>query len=175
MITDHDVYKIGSLTRTHGVRGEVAFQFTDDVWDRVEADYLFLRLDGLLVPFFLEEWRFHSDNVALLKVEDIDSADDARRIVGTEVYFPKDLTPEDLDEEELEWQHFTGFEVWQDDSLLGTVTSVLDQTANVLLVVTTPDDRELLIPAHEDFVLEADHRQRRLLVSVPEELLNLNS
>ncbi|MBP3822342.1 MAG: 16S rRNA processing protein RimM [Bacteroidaceae bacterium] len=175
MITDHDVYKIGSLTRTHGVRGEVAFQFTDDVWDRVEADYLFLRLDGLLVPFFLEEWRFRSDNVALLKFEDIDSADDARRIVGTEVYFPKDLTPEDLDEEELEWQHFTGFEVWQDDSLLGTVTSVLDQTANVLLVVTTPDDRELLIPAHEDFVLEADHRQRRLLVSVPEELLNLNS
>ena len=175
MITDHDVYKIGSLTRTHGVRGEVAFQFTDDVWDRVEADYLFLRLDGLLVPFFLEEWRFRSDNVALLKFEDIDSADDARRIVGTEVYFPKDLTPEDLDEEELEWQHFTGFEVWQDDSLLGTVTSVLNQTANVLLVVTTPDDRELLIPAHEDFVLEADHRQRRLLVSVPEELLNLNS
>ena len=175
MITDLDVYKIGSLTRTHGVRGEVAFQFTDDVWDRVEADYLFLRLDGLLVPFFLEEWRFRSDNVALLKFEDIDSADDARRIVGTEVYFPKDLTPEDLDEEELEWQHFTGFEVWQDDSLLGTVTSVLDQTANVLLVVTTPDDRELLIPAHEDFVLEADHRQRRLLVSVPEELLNLNS
>lgn len=175
MITDHDVYKIGSLTRTHGVRGEVAFQFTDDVWDRVEADYLFLRLDGLLVPFFLEEWRFRSDNVALLKFEDIDSTDDARRIVGTEVYFPKDLTPEDLDEEELEWQHFTGFEVWQDDSLLGTVTSVLDQTANVLLVVTTPDDRELLIPAHEDFVLEADHRQRRLLVSVPEELLNLNS
>ena len=175
MITDHDVYKIGSLTRTHGVRGEVAFQFTDDVCDRVEADYLFLHLDGLLVPFFLEEWRFRSDNVALLKFEDIDSADDARRIVGTEVYFPKDLTPEDLDEEELEWQHFTGFEVWQDDSLLGTVTSVLDQTANVLLVVTTPDDRELLIPAHEDFVLEADHRQRRLLVSVPEELLNLNS
>ena len=175
MITDHDVYKIGSLTRTHGVRGEVAFQFTDDVWDRVEADYLFLRLDGLLVPFFLEEWRFRSDNVALLKFEDIDSADDARRIVGTEVYFPKDLTPEDLDEEELEWQHFTGFEVWQDDSLLGTVTSVLDQTANVLLVVTAPDDRELLIPAHEDFILEADHRQRRLLVSVPEELLNLNS
>ena len=72
MITDHDVYKIGSLTRTHGVRGEVAFQFTDDVWDRVEADYLFLRLDGLLVPFFLEEWRFRSDDVALLKFEDIE-------------------------------------------------------------------------------------------------------
>ncbi len=201
MISDHDVYKIGSLTRTHGVRGELAFQFTDDVWDRVEADYLFLRLEGLLVPFFLEEWRFRSDDVALLKFEDIDSADAAQRLVGVSVYFPKDLTPDDLDEEELTWQHFTGFEVWQvptsdanpvppsrllgtvtsdanpipPSRLLGTVTSVLDQTANILLVVTTPDDHELLIPGHEDFILEADHRQRRLLVSVPEELLNLNS
>ena len=35
MISDNDVYKIGTLTRTHGVRGELAFQFTDDIWDRV--------------------------------------------------------------------------------------------------------------------------------------------
>lgn len=175
MISDNDVYKIGTLTRTHGVRGEVAFQFTDDVWDRVEADYLFLRLDGLLVPFFLEEWRFRSDTVALLKFEDIDSADSAQRLVGADVCFPKELTPDDLDEEELTWQHFTGFEVWQGVGLLGTITEVLDQTANVLLVVTTPSGKELLIPAHEDFILEADHRQRRLLVSVPEELLTLNS
>ena len=77
MIQENDVYKIGNLTRTHGVRGEVAFQFTDDVWDRVEADYLFLRLDGLLVPFFLEEWRFRSDTTALVKFEDIDDVNAA--------------------------------------------------------------------------------------------------
>ena len=175
MITEDDVYKIGSITRTHGVRGEVAFQFTDDVWDRVEADYLFLLIDGLLVPFFLEEWRFRSDNVALLKFEDVDSSDAATGLVGAEVCFPKELTPTEVDEEDLTWQHFTGFEVWQGESLLGTVASVLDQTANVLLVVETPAGSELLIPAHEDFVLEADHRERRLLVDVPDELLTLNS
>ena len=180
MISDNDVYKIGTLTRTHGVRGELAFQFTDDIWDRVEADYLFLRLDGLLVPFFLEEWRFRSDSVALLKFVDIDTADAAQRLVGADVCFPKELTPDNLDDEELTWQHFTGYEVWQGQptplpaALLGTVTDVLDQTANVLLVVTTPDDREILIPAHEDFILDTDHRQRRLIVSVPEDLLNLN-
>lgn len=175
MISDSDVYKIGTLTRTHGVRGEVAFQFTDDVWDRVEADYLFLRLDGLLVPFFLEEWRFRSDSVALLKFEDIDNADAASRLVGTDVCFPKELTPTDVDEEELTWKHFIGFEVLQDEQILGIVSSVLDQTANVLLVIETPEGKELLIPAHEDFILSADHRQRRLLVDIPEELLTLNS
>ncbi len=182
MILEEDVYKIGSLTRTHGVRGEVAFQFTDDVWDRVEADYLFLRLDGLLVPFFLEEWRFRSDCVALLKFEDVDSADAATALVGADVFFPKALTPEDIDEEDLTWQHFMGFEVIlfaadgsNKDCALGTVTAVYDQTANILLEVTTPDGGSILIPAHEDFVLRADHRDRRLYVSVPDELLSLNA
>ena len=205
MIQENDVYKIGNLTRTHGVRGEVAFQFTDDVWDRVEADYLFLRLDGLLVPFFLEEWRFRSDTTALVKFEDIDDVNAAARLVGAEVLFPKELTPADIDDEDLTWQHFIGFEVIRptlnpsrdggekagaqlsSDSealpltgergvgLLGTVTAVYDQTANILLEVTSLEGRNILIPAHENFVLRADHRERRLYVDVPDELLNLNS
>lgn len=175
MIAESDVYQIGTLTRTHGVRGEVVFQFTDDVWDRVEADYLFCRMDGLLVPFFLEEWRFRSDTTALLKFEDIDTADAAARMVGAEVYFPKALTPTEVDEEDLTWQMFTGFEVWRgEDLLLGTVTSVLDQTANILLEVTPPEGKNILIPAHEDFILRADHRERRPYVDVPDELLSLN-
>lgn len=175
MISDSDVYKIGTLMRTHGIRGEVAFQFTDDVWDRVDTDYLFLRLDGLLVPFFLEEWRFRSDSVALLKFEDVDDAVAASRLVGADVCFPKELTPSDVDEEDLTWKHFIGFEVLQEEQKLGTVSSVLDQTANVLLVIETPEGKELLIPAHENFILKADHRQRLLLVDIPEELLTLNS
>lgn len=175
MISDSDVYKIGTLTRTHGIRGEVAFQFTDDVWDRVDADYLFLRLDGLLVPFFLEEWRFRSDSAALLKFEDVDDAVAASRLVGADVCFSKELTPSDVDEEDLTWKHFIGFEVFQEEQKLGTVSSVLDQTANVLLVIETPEGKELLIPAHENFILKADYCQRLLLVDIPEELLTLNS
>ena len=167
-------YKIGTLTRTHGVHGELAFSFTDDVWDRVDADYLFLELDGLLVPFFLEEWRFRSDTTALVKFEDIDDIHAAEPLVGAGVFFPQDLTPADIDEEELTWRHFTGFEVWQGEQCLGTVAEVLDQTANILLDVETPDGRSILIPAHEDFVVSADHRERRLNVDVPPDILNLN-
>ena len=189
MIQESSLYKIGTLTRTHGVRGEVAFLFTDDVWDRVEADYVFLRLDGLLVPFFFEEWRFRSDSVALVKFEDIDTADAAAALVGAEVFFPKELTPDDVDEEDLTWQHFTGFDVIlvaaagkalppageREEGFLGTVSAVYDQTANTLLEVTTPEGREILIPAHEDFILRADHRERRLYVSIPDDLLTLNT
>ena len=175
MISESSVYEIGSITRTHGVRGEVAFLFTDDVWDRVEADYLFLRIDGLLVPFFLEEWRFRSDTVALLKFEGIGSANVAARLVGAAVYFPKELTPDEVAEDDITWRMFTGFQVWQKaTSLLGTVTDVDDRTTNILLYITTPAGGELIIPAVEEFVISADHKARTLLVDIPDELLTLN-
>ena len=64
MIKQEEVYRIGRLGKTHGVRGEVSLQFDDDIFDRVDADYLVLELDGILVPFFIEEYRFRSDTVA---------------------------------------------------------------------------------------------------------------
>ena len=79
MIKKEDVYKIGVLNKPHGVKGEVAFTFTDDVFDRVDCDYLICLMDGILVPFFIEEFRFKSDSVALGKFEDIDTAEQARR------------------------------------------------------------------------------------------------
>ena len=36
MIREDEVYKIGMLTKTHGVSGELNMAFTDDVFDRVE-------------------------------------------------------------------------------------------------------------------------------------------
>ena len=59
MIKEEEVYKIGLITRTHGVKGEVSLSFTDDVWDRADADYVVLMVDGILVPFFLEERQFN--------------------------------------------------------------------------------------------------------------------
>ena len=50
MIREDEVYKIGMLTKTHGVSGELNMAFTDDVFDRVEAEYVVCRMDGILVP-----------------------------------------------------------------------------------------------------------------------------
>lgn len=67
MITPDDVFQIGRLGRPHGVKGEITFQISDDVFDRVDAEYLLLELDGILVPFFMEEYRFKSDETVLMK------------------------------------------------------------------------------------------------------------
>lgn len=174
MIAEESVYKVGSLTRVHGLKGEISFAFTDDVWDRVDADYLVLRVDGILVPFFLEEYRFRSDSVALLKFVDIDNADDALPYVGCDVYFPFDLTPEDAPED-LRWSNFTGFSVFLKDvdGTVGTISHVDDSTANVLFTIDMASG-EVLVPAVEEFIVDVDYASRRLTLDLPEGLLDLN-
>lgn len=174
MIKKEEVYKIGVLTKPHGIKGEVSFSFTDDVFDRVDCDYLICLMDGILVPFFMEEYRFKTDTVALVKFDGIDTAEQARRFTNVEVYFPLRLASEATDEG-LSWAYFVGFEV--DDvnhGELGRVVAVDDSTVNTLFVIEH-DGRELLVPAHEEFIKELDHERRRMLLEMPDGLLQLGA
>ena len=54
MIRKKDVYKIGTVGKAHGLKGEVTIHIDDDVFDRTETEYLILEIDGILVPFFMD-------------------------------------------------------------------------------------------------------------------------
>ena len=41
MIRKEEVYKIGIFNKPHGIHGELSFTFTDDIFDRVEAEYTY--------------------------------------------------------------------------------------------------------------------------------------
>lgn len=143
--------------------------FTDDVWDRADADYVFLDVDGIQVPFFLEGWRFRSDSVALLKFQDIDSAEDASEYVGSDVYFPHDLTPEPSEDDEYTWRSFTGWQVTDaSQGTIGTIDYVEDSTANIIFCI---DGK--LIPATEDFIDRIDAKERTIYMNLPDGLLDL--
>jgi len=169
MIAENEVYKIGHISHIHGVRGEVSMSFTDDVWDRVESEYLILRIDGILVPFYMEEYRFRSDTTALIKFQDYDSADDARELCGSDVYFPLALTPTEREEGDYTWRYFTGFRIIAEGhGELGTIDQVDDTTANILFQVG-----QFLIPAAEEFIKDIDHQHRTITMALPEGLLDL--
>lgn len=171
MIKKEEVFKIGIINKPHGVKGEVSFTFTDDIFDRVEdCDYLVLLLDGILVPFFIEEYRFRSDNVALVKFEGIDSTEKARTLTNVEVYYPVKFM--DDQEEISSWNYFIGFRVEDiHHGCLGTVVDVDDATMNVLFVIENGDE-EVLLPAHEEFILDIDRKKKILKVDIPDGLLN---
>ena len=168
MIKPEEVYRIGRLGKPHGVKGEVSLQFDDDIFDRVDCDYLVLDVDGILVPFFIEEYRFRSDTVALVKFEDVDTQQRAAELTGCDVYFPRALADED-DAPALAL--LVGFDLVEanEGRVVGRIAAIDDTTANTLFELE--DGR--LIPASNDLVDNIDLKQRTITMRLPEGLLDL--
>ena len=172
MIKVEDVYKIGIINKPHGVHGELLFTFDDDIFDRVEADYIVCLMDGILVPFFFESYRFRSDTTALIKLEGIDTEQQARRLNNVEVYFPKEHADE-LKHDELSWQFFVGFTIKDiHKGEIGKVKDVDDSTINTLFVVEH-EGTEILIPAQEDFIIDLNRKTKVISMNLPDGLLEL--
>jgi len=169
MIKKEEVYKIGRIGKAHGVKGEVSFSFDDDVFDRVDADYLILEVDGILVPFFMEEYRFRSDNTALVKFEDIDTQDRARELTNCDVYFLR--SEADDEEEELTYSFLVGFNIIDDQSgrNVGTIASIDDNTLNILFEL----EDGTLIPASEELITDIDKDNKTITIALPEGILEL--
>ncbi len=169
MIREESVYKIGKLGKPHGIKGEISFLFTDDVFDRVESEYLILKLDGILVPFFMEEYRFRSDESALVKFESVDSQERASELTGTEIYFPRDIAEESGDE--LSYAQIIGFTIKDANSgkTVGVISHVDTATDNILFEL----EDGTLIPVADEWIKDVDNKKRIISMSLPEGLLDL--
>ena len=169
MIKKQEVYKIGRLGKPHGIKGEVSFMFDDDIFDRVETEYLVLEVDGILVPFYIDEYRFRNGTLAFVKFQDIDTQERAAELTGCEVYFPRDKA---LEEDEAPILAFlVGFAIVNaaDGKTVGHITAVDDQTQNVLFEL----DNGQLIPASDELINNINTEREEIVMNIPEGLLEI--
>lgn len=174
MIRKEDVYPIGRMGKAHGLKGDINFMFTDDAWDRAESDHIICEVDGILVPFFIEEYRFRSDTTAIMKLEDIDSLEAVQMLVNSPVYLEKKYQ-EELEEDEVSLHYFIGFKMIDGDNgkEIGTIIDIDDKTDNWLFIVEQADGGEVMIPAHEEFIAEIRQEEKTMVMDLPLGLLDL--
>ncbi|MBR5689160.1 MAG: 16S rRNA processing protein RimM [Prevotella sp.] len=173
MIKKEEVYRIGRIGKPHGVKGEMNFMFTDDVFDRTDSDYLIIEVEGLLVPFFIEEYRFRSDETALLKLCDIDTQEQARQFTNCDVFFERSKA--DTPDDELTWAQIVGFRIVDENNgkIVGEIVAVDDSTENILFEIETSKGNQILIPAHDELIVQIDADKRQIKMTLPEGIFDL--
>ncbi len=173
MIKESDVFKIGKLIKPHSIKGEIAFAFDNDVFDRVDCPYLICCVDGIFVPFFIKEYRFKGKETALITFTDIDTEDKAQKFSGLDVYFPRSYFEEETNDDlQYSWQFFIGFTVIDEKSgILGTIENIDEATINTLFIIKN-EDREYLIPATEEFIKSIDAKNKILYTKLIEGLID---
>jgi 16S rRNA processing protein RimM len=172
MISKTSVFPIGQINKPHGVNGEMSFSFTSDIFDREDVPFFIFEMQGILVPFFVDEYRFKGSTTGLLKLDGVKNEEQARAFYGLTIYLPKKFL-EKVEDAEIELDYFAGFSLIDaEKGLLGVISEVDQTTENVLFVIPTKDD-ELLIPAGEEYIEEIDHDKKIIYVRLPEGLLDL--
>lgn len=166
-----DLLKVGVITTTHGVRGEVkVFPTTDDAERFLELNYVLLdtgrelrRLEIAGVKFF--------KNLAILKFEGIDNINDIELYKGKDLWIPREEAQE-LEEDEYYIGDLIGMEVFlEDGSLFGKLKDVLETGANDVYVVSATDGKEVLLPAIHECILDVDVENGKMTVHLMKGLL----
>lgn len=169
MLKKEDFVHLGKFLKPHGTKGEIGLQ-TDSFALGDDCDFVACDIDGILVPFFFEYCRTKNSDTVILKIERIESAEEARFLTNRDVYIPREWVE---DEENLSWSYFRGFKACDESAgEIGEITDVDDSTINTLFVIEK-DGEEILVPAQEEFITAIDHKKREITFNLPEGLVSL--
>ena len=175
MITKEELIQIGRIVKPHGVRGELTFEFSTDVFDESDVPFFVCEVEGIFVPFFVENYRFKNNTMGLVKFEDIDSEEDAKELTKVNLYLSRSLLPAGFSEKEAQGLDFyIGYSIVnQEGEMVGTIDFIDDSTENVLFCLSSPSGKEILIPASDDYILDIDENARKIRMEILEGLLEL--
>ncbi|MCD8249262.1 MAG: ribosome maturation factor RimM [Lachnospiraceae bacterium] len=165
--------RVGVISSTHGVRGEVkVYPTTDDPARFQRLQKVLLDTGKGHLPLEIDGVRFFK-NLVILKFRGLDSIEAVERYKGMDLYVSReDAVP--LAENENYIADLIGMEVCTDEGqTLGELSDVLATGANDVYVVKTSEGKEILLPAIRDCILEVNVEEKRMLVHVLEGLLDL--
>lgn len=176
--------EIGQFGKTHGIAGEINAMIDFPELDLAELRCIFMDVDGLRVPFFIESVRPKGTEIKLVKIEGYDSQDKVRQFVNKTIYAEADEpaisaldtdTSDDPESDGLYASDLIGYRaVTPEGSLLGEITDFDDNTANVLLIITRPDKSNLFVPVADEIIAAIDTDTRTITLDLPDGLINLN-
>ena len=172
MILKEEIFQIGTIGKPHGLKGELSFSTTFSILEEVDVPFIFLEPQGLIVPFYIESVRMKTDNAGIIKLERVNTEEQAAEYAGLDIFLPK-IYLDEVGGEELDVNYFIGFEIVDVKfGKVGQIVALDDSTANVLFEVNAGDN-ELLIPVADEFIVEIDHEKHILIMDFPAGLLDL--
>ena len=171
---------IARILKSNGTDGEVLMTFLGmDPEEINPKEPVFVEFDGLPVPFFFESFTRRGTGRALVHLTGVRSLADADELAGRDVYVE---APEEEDGEDI-----IGWTVLDaTGTTVGTVRDYEDIPGNLCIWVERDstdkpwnDEKkdaqekahEVLLPLHDDLILEVNPDTRTIMLEIPDGLL----
>jgi len=172
MLNIKDFIEIGYISKSHGYRGNVIVKVNDVFPDDIQTiDFVFIEIDGGLVPFMVSEVKSRNNGTAFFQLADIDSDELSDSLVGSNVYFEVKDIPEQVDSSEIDIKGY--LLVDKSKGEIGEVTDVLSYKSSDIIQIII-NKKELLIPYSAELILSIDDEKQIIVMDLPEGILEIN-
>ncbi len=165
MIDSEKLLKIGEFVKAHGIKGELVLKLSIEISESEikEQGPVFVLIDKLPVPFFIEKIKKYGSRKLLIKFKDYDNIAEIEELLGLYAFIQTENT---LSEQEL---NIEGFVVFDKGKKLGNIINVEDFNGNIVLTIDCCGEK--LIPFNEDFILDINTETKEIILDLPEGLL----
>lgn len=166
--------RVGVIIKPHGIRGELkVYPTTDSPLRYDEITHVKITQQGRLIGDRRVEGVKYFKDIVILKLEGYNDINEIETLKGAELYIPREEGAE-LEEGEYYIADIIGMEVVTEDGVrLGTVKDVMETGANDVYVVDRGSDKELLIPAIKQCILDMDIDKNLMTVHLLDGLMEL--
>lgn len=166
-----DCYHLGYVAKLHGFKGEVSF-FLDvtNPEEYTSLDSVFIDINGQLTPFFVESFQLRPKSFATVKLEGVNTENEAKALTRKDLYLPLTELPE-LSGINFYDHEVVGFQV-VDVSFgpVGTLQQIIDLPVNPLIQIDA-NGKEVLMPFVHGLIQAVDRENKVLTVKAPEGLI----
>jgi 16S rRNA processing protein RimM len=164
---------LGRIVKVRGFEGAVTVKLEKSFIDNIpQLESVFLQIDGRPVPFFISESEYSGSDVLKISFMNYETTEQVNEFIGCKIYLTSD---EPSTETSNEFVDLSGYQVLTDENLLlGQITEVIRNPGQWLLDITSPDNKEILIPLHEDLIIRLDNEMKVMVLKIPEGLLEIN-
>ncbi len=163
--------EVAVITKPKGLKGELNVHILEDFQAEVlTPGPVFLSMEGQQIPYLIESLEIVSSNMVRMKLKNVDTPEVAESLRKVKMLLPSERAePFKTAESEL-----ISFDVFDDDHHIGKVKELLSTKAQDLISVITDEGVEVLIPFVDAFIVEQDNVNQKLILNLPEGLVDLN-
>ena len=148
------------ILKSYGTDGGVIISAPEVDIEERKTEPAFIEFDGLPVPFFIEEVTPRGGAKYFVKLEDIDTLEQAEELVGKEITFD-----EDGDEDGDEIVGYTLFD--QNGRKIGEITAFEDIPGNPCIEIAGG----ALIPCPDECILDVNQKKKTIKLQIAEGLI----